>query len=117
MATINGTPGNDTLTSTGIGDVLIGGTGNDLYIVNDSADTIVEQGNNGIQGGITLISTDSSGAQGNGDSFNPYFRDDQISGGPYFQFTTPVFSADGTKVIFQSEASNLVLGDTKAAVD
>jgi Ca2+-binding RTX toxin-like protein len=99
MATINGTPGNDTLTSTGIGDVLVGGTGSDLYIVNDAADTVVEQGTSGLQGGITRVSTDSSGVQGNGNS------------------TALSFSADGSKVLFSSSASNLVAGDSNGVAD
>lgn len=45
-------------------------------------------------GAMTRISTDSSGVQANGGSFNP------------------VFSADGSKVAFSSTASNLVAGDT-----
>ena len=50
--------------------------------------------------GVTMrVSTDSSGAEGNGHSVNP------------------VFSADGTQVLFSSDASNLVAGDTNIATD
>ncbi|MET4388655.1 VCBS repeat-containing protein [Bradyrhizobium sp. F1.4.3] len=46
-------------------------------------------------GAITLVSTSASGAQADG-----------------FQSTNPVFSPDGTKVAFYSDADNLVPGDT-----
>ena len=49
---------------------------------------------------ITRVSTDAAGAQGNG-------------GGSGF----PVFSPDGTKVAFNSSASNLVAGDTRGRDD
>lgn len=52
-----------------------------------------------VTGAITRVSTDSSGAQANGSS-------DQVH-----------FSADGTKVIFSSVASNLVAGDNNATYD
>jgi Tol biopolymer transport system component len=53
------------------------------------------------QNGTTeLVSLDSNGSQGNGDSF-------------YF----PSVSADGRFVAFGSDASNLVLGDTNGAYD
>jgi Ca2+-binding RTX toxin-like protein len=48
---------------------------------------------------IRIVSTDAAGAQGNGNSFNPHFSD------------------DGRSVIFKSEASNLVAGDTNGVVD
>jgi Ca2+-binding RTX toxin-like protein len=89
MTTINGTTGNDTLTSTGIGDTLIGGTGNDLYIVNDSADVIVEQQ---INNDLTLVSSNAAGEPAN--SF----------------VTGAITSPDGTKVAFTSIATNLVSG-------
>ncbi len=88
MATINGTPGNDTLTSTGIGDILAGGAGNDTYIVNDPADQVVETKN----GAVTLLSATAAGVQSNGTS-------DSAS-----------LSADGSKLVFTSTASNLVAG-------
>ena len=43
---------------------------------------------------IVRVSTEAAGGQGNGASFNP------------------VFSPDGTKIAFSSDASNLVAGDT-----
>ncbi|MCP3403703.1 VCBS domain-containing protein [Bradyrhizobium sp. CCGB20] len=46
-------------------------------------------------GAITLVSTSASGAQADG-----------------FQSTNPIFSPDGTKVAFYSDADNLVPGDT-----
>ncbi len=52
-------------------------------------------------GTTTRISTDSAGAQSNGNSV-----DTRIS-----------FSADGTKVVFSSAASNLVAGDTNGVTD
>jgi Tol biopolymer transport system component len=50
-------------------------------------------------GAITRVSTSASGVQGNGLS------------------SAPVFSPDGTKVGFQSRASNLVAGDTNGSYD
>ncbi len=50
-------------------------------------------------GAIARISTDSAGAQANGGSGEP------------------VFSPDGTKVAFRSDASNLVAGDTNSRAD
>ena len=53
---------------------------------------------------VTLLSTGSSGAQG-----------DNESGGN--ESNSPVFSADGTQLAFSSYASNLVTGDTNIAFD
>ncbi|MDS4012184.1 MAG: M10 family metallopeptidase C-terminal domain-containing protein [Defluviicoccus sp.] len=50
-------------------------------------------------GAIERISTDAMGVQGNGSSYEP------------------VFSPDGTKVAFRSDASNFVAGDTNGAPD
>ena len=50
-------------------------------------------------GAITLVSATAAGVQGNKDSQNP------------------VFSPDGTKVVFSSTATNLVTGDTNAGSD
>jgi Ca2+-binding RTX toxin-like protein len=50
-------------------------------------------------GAIQRVSTDAAGAQGNGDS------------------TSAQFSADGRYVVFQSNANNLVAGDSSYAVD
>lgn len=48
---------------------------------------------------LTLISTDSAGINGNGFSY------------------APVISADGTKVLFSSQSTNLVAGDTNFVAD
>jgi Tol biopolymer transport system component len=50
-------------------------------------------------GAITLVSRASDGTIGNGDS------------------DSPVFSPDGTKIIFSSTSANLVAGDTNASAD
>ena len=50
-------------------------------------------------GAITLVSTDASGNEVNGDSLSPSF------------------SSDGTKILFYSGASNLVSGDTNGVLD
>jgi Tol biopolymer transport system component len=52
-----------------------------------------------LTGATTLVSTSSSGTQGNNHSSNPYI------------------SADGKHVVFESEASNLVDGDTNGYGD
>jgi len=96
MAIINGTPGNDTLISTGIGDALIGGAGDDLYIVNDPADTVAEPQNAGV---LIRISVGSEALEADNYSINP------------------IFSADGTKVVFSSMATNLDGGDTNNKQD
>jgi len=54
-------------------------------------------------GAITRVSTDATGAQGNGSSYGP--------------FGAPAFSPDGTKVVFYSQASNLVPGDSNNTSD
>ena len=54
-------------------------------------------------GPIVRVSTSSTGAQANGDSF--------------LAASTSAFSADGTKVYFFSTASNLVSGDTNGQLD
>lgn len=43
-----GTPGDDSINGRGGADVMIGLAGNDTYIVNDEADQVVEQANEGI---------------------------------------------------------------------
>ncbi|MFO1161401.1 MAG: cadherin-like domain-containing protein [Reyranellaceae bacterium] len=50
-------------------------------------------------GAIALVSTSSSGAPANNGSY------------------APVFSPDGTRLAFESDASNLIAGDTNAAFD
>ncbi len=73
-----------------------------------SADNLVAGDTNGVSdifvkdlttGAVTRVSTNASGVQGNNVSQNA------------------VFSSDGTKVAFQSSASNLVAGDTNAVLD
>ena len=71
------------------GNLVVGDT-------NDSDDIFVKNLGTGV---ITRVSTDSSGAQGNGSSY------------------TPVFSPDGTQVLFSSVADNLVAGDLNIASD
>ena len=69
------------------------GLGNDT---NGKVDIFVHD----LQTGITeRVSVDSTGIQGNGDSYSPSI------------------SADGRYVAFQSDASNLVAGDTNASTD
>ncbi len=50
-------------------------------------------------GAVTRVSTDGDGVQGNSSS------------------QSPVFSADGTRIVFESYASNLVAGDTNGTYD
>ncbi len=61
---------------------------------------------------ITRISTSSAGVQANNDSFvgDPFFPTSSGIGGNFI-------SADGTKVVFTSLASNLVTGDTGSKYD
>jgi hypothetical protein len=51
-------------------------------------------------GAVTRVSTASNGSQANGASFGPF-----------------AFSPDGTRLLFYSEASNLVAGDTNGVAD
>lgn len=50
-------------------------------------------------GAVTLVTTDAAGVQADANSYNP------------------IFSPDGTKVLFESNATNLVAGDTNNASD
>ena len=52
-----------------------------------------------VTGAITLVSTNAAGTRGNGNSFNP------------------VFSPDGSKIAFYSDAINLVTGDINGVTD
>ena len=54
-----------------------------------------------VTGSIVRVNTDASGAQGNGSA----------------TYSPPAISADGTKVVFSSTASNLVSGDTNGFID
>ncbi|MEF8747373.1 MAG: hypothetical protein V5B31_05900 [Candidatus Accumulibacter propinquus] len=93
--TLVGGAGNDVLNGGTGADLLKGGLGNDSYVVDDAGDVVDET--------PTLdplrVSTDAGGVQGNGRSTNA-----QIS-------------ADGRTVLFDSEASNLVAGDSNGAKD
>jgi Ca2+-binding RTX toxin-like protein len=93
--TLVGGAGNDVLNGGTGADLLKGGLGNDSYVVDDAGDVVDET--------PTLdplrVSTDAGGVQGNGRSNNA-----QIS-------------ADGRTVLFDSEASNLVAGDSNGAKD
>lgn len=133
---IIGTSGNDTVTGTSGNDVLIGdpqgpsmaalshtplgvtGTGSSVaakfsadgtkVIFESTAADLVAGDTNGASdifyknlttGLISRVSVGAAGAQANGAS------------------TGAVFSPDGTKVMFRSEASNLVAGDTNGVAD
>jgi Ca2+-binding RTX toxin-like protein len=97
---IRGTAQNDTLTSTGQQD-LYGGAGDDIYIISSSTDRAieVEEVYYGSNGKVTRVSTTSTGAEAQGDSF---FVDS---------------SADGRYVLFGSGAPNLSEGDTNRWYD
>ncbi|PTQ91428.1 VCBS domain-containing protein, partial [Agitococcus lubricus] len=91
---IYGFAGNDTLEG-GLGaDTLYGGSGSDTYIIDNIGDAIM-----GEQSLFTMVSTSTAGVQSNGTS------------------VSPVFSPDGTKVVFASGASNLVANDTNGNYD
>jgi Tol biopolymer transport system component len=94
MTVITGTSGNDTLTGTAGDDTIVGGLGNDTLIGDPPRPLAVT--------GISRVSTDSTGAQGNGNSATD---------------SDPVFSPDGTKLLFGSTANNLVSGDTNGVED
>lgn len=59
-------------------------------------------------GAITRVSTDASGGQATGPVGGP------VGAGGSF---VPFFSPDGTKIVFESTASNLVAGDTNGGAD
>jgi hypothetical protein len=63
---------------------------------NSRLDIFVKDLNSGL---VTRVSTDSNGVEGNEDSYSP------------------VFSPDGTKIAFASNAANLVAGDTNGTYD
>lgn len=79
-------PDGTKLAFTSVSDNLVPGDTNDAY------DIFVKDLTTGA---ITRVSTSASGAQADG-----------------YQTTNPVFSPDGTKVAFYSDADNLVPGDT-----
>src|SRR5262245_15683022 len=76
---LRGTPGDDSINGRGGADVMIGFTWNDTYIVNDEADQVVEQANEGIDtvrvfgwymlpayvNNLVVAGTQDGGGQGN----------------------------------------------------
>ena len=77
---------------------VITGTPGDDTLTGTGADDLIDGGAGGA--GIVRVSTDSAGAQSTG-GFSFY----------------GVFSPDGTKIAFASQASNLVAGDTNGSWD
>jgi Ca2+-binding RTX toxin-like protein len=101
MTTINGTTGNDTLSSTGLGDTLIGGNGDDVYIVNDINDIVVEQDvAPAVNQGKITRATDYAEYLGSSINYDDY-----------------ALSPDAKKIYFTSPVSNLVAGDNNGVVD
>ena len=78
-------------------DTLSGGQGDDSYVVDDVNDVVIEYANTPQT--VVRVSTDSSDKEASGSSI----------GG--------IFSADGTHVLFDSNASNLVADDTNDVYD
>ena len=144
---INGTTGNDTLTSTGVGDTLVGGAGNDVYFVDDATDVVSETisdspkiffanqfltGQNSFfpvtpHDGTNVVFAGS--VIGGFNSQQIYSRDyltnvvklvsSSAAGAASnsFVFPTSSVSADGTKVAFASGGTNLVTGDSNNQID
>jgi Tol biopolymer transport system component len=84
-----GSLGNDRLNG-GLGaDTMKGGPGADTYVVDDAGDVVSEE--------PLLVSSDAAGTKGSGSRAS--------------------FSADGRYVVFESDAGNLVSGDTNYARD
>ncbi|MDO9180711.1 MAG: cadherin-like domain-containing protein, partial [Agitococcus sp.] len=94
---ITGNVGENVLDGLKGADTLIGGQGNDSYTVDDVNDVVIEYADSPQT--VIRVSTDSSDQEANGSSI----------GG--------VFSADGTQVLFDSNASNLVADDTNDVYD
>lgn len=93
--TLNGLSGNDILDGGTGADVLRGGAGDDVYRVDDVGDSVVE-----VAGGAVRVSTAADGSQA---LLNSSF--------------SAALSADGRFVAFQSDASNLITGDSNSATD
>jgi hypothetical protein len=93
--TLAGGTGDDTLDGGTGADLLKGGLGNDTYVVDNAGDVVDETPTLD----PLLVSTDAAGAQGNSSSWNA-----QIS-------------TDGRYVVFESDAGNLVAGDSNGATD
>jgi len=87
MPTVTGTLNDESLSGGGADDVVVGGGGNDSVAGGGGADWLF--GDLIVRYGVTRVSTTDSGAQANGPS------------------SRPVFSPDGTLVIFSSRATNL----------
>ena len=94
---ITGNVGENVLDGLKGADTLIGGQGGDSYIVDDVNDVVIEYADSPQT--VVRVSTDRSDQEANGSSI----------GG--------VFSADGTQVLFDSNASNLVADDTNDVYD
>ena len=92
-----GGDGSDVLDGGVGGDTMMGGAGDDLYQVDDFSDIVIEQG--ATVEVAQRVSVDSAGQQANAQSYGS------------------VFSADGTKVLFHSWASNLVASDGNDVAD
>lgn len=93
---------NDWLDGGAGADVMIGGWGNDTYVVDTPGDVVVESGPAGVQ--ISRVSTNAGGQQGNYNYPSPYS-------------VSPSISGDGRFVAFSSAASNLVLYDNNQKPD
>ncbi|MEF8708956.1 MAG: M10 family metallopeptidase C-terminal domain-containing protein [Candidatus Accumulibacter propinquus] len=93
--TLVGGAGNDVLNGGTGADQLKGGLGNDSYVVDDLGDVVNETPTPD----PLRVSTNAGGVQGNGQSQNAQF------------------SADGRSVVFASDASNLVAGDSNGHRD
>lgn len=104
MSIFNGTEGNDTIQGSAGADTLRGGAGNDIYIVNNSADVIEEYFN--IEGASSNTGIEKISIPNSIGNFVPNGRSNDAS-----------FSADGSKVVFTSNASNLVAADTNTQED
>ena len=93
--TLTGGAGNDTLDGGPGADSMRGGAGNDLYIVNDSGDSVIE-----IDGPVpSNFAVNAAGVSADANTFNI------------------AVSPDGRHVAFASYASNLVPGDNIGSPD
>jgi len=87
---LTGSAGADVLDGGSGADTLVGGIGNDTYLIDNIGDVVSETPTVV----HVLVSTDATGVQGNGWS------------------SDPALSANDRYVVFESDASNLVTGDT-----
>ncbi len=95
---LTGNDGNNLLDGGSGADVMRGGMGSDTYVV-DNAGDVVEETSSFSLDPVRQVSTAVNGAPADGSSYNASF------------------SADGHYVVFQSNASNLVAGDTNGRTD